>query len=154
MWQTDRQSSKGNNSKSINERVMVLDSTRCLMFIDIHMKFHEDSLNRFSSYRVDMILWQTDALVKNNTSPNPKVGTMKCQTLFSGKNNKNNKNILQCLLNFFFFFLIWVLWPFQEYFTYIEPIVHQNWAKTGEPWEKPPRPHVTRVRLEPQWWKT
>ena len=34
---------------------------------------------------------------------------------------------------FFFFFLIWVLRPFQEYFTYIEPIVHQRWAKKGEP---------------------
>ena len=38
----------------------------------------------------------------------------------------------------FFFFLIWVLRPFQEYFTYIEPIAHQRWAKTGEPGEKPP----------------
>ena len=36
------------------------------------------------------------------------------------------------------FFLIWVLRPFQEYFTYIEPIVHRRWAKTGEPGEKPP----------------
>ena len=34
---------------------------------------------------------------------------------------------------FFFFFLIWVLRPFQEYFTYIEPIVHRRWAKTGVP---------------------
>ena len=39
---------------------------------------------------------------------------------------------------FFFFFLILVLRPFQEYFTYIEPIVHRRWAKTGEPGEKPP----------------
>ena len=39
---------------------------------------------------------------------------------------------------FFFFFLIWVLWPFQEYFTYIEPIVHQRWVKTREPGENPP----------------
>ena len=39
---------------------------------------------------------------------------------------------------FFFFFLIWILRPFQEYFTYIEPIVHRRWAKTGEPGEKPP----------------
>ena len=38
----------------------------------------------------------------------------------------------------FFFFLIWVLRPFQEYFTYIEPIIHRRWAKTGEPGEKPP----------------
>ena len=37
-----------------------------------------------------------------------------------------------------FFFFIWVLRPFQEYFTYIERIVHQRWAKTGEPREKPP----------------
>ena len=36
------------------------------------------------------------------------------------------------------FFLIWVLRPFQEYFTYIEPIVHQTWAKTRGPGEKPP----------------
>ena len=28
--------------------------------------------------------------------------------------------------------------PFQEYFTYIEQIVYQRWAKTGETWEKPP----------------
>ena len=30
------------------------------------------------------------------------------------------------------------LWPFQEYFTYIKPMVHQSWAKTREPREKPP----------------
>ena len=33
---------------------------------------------------------------------------------------------------------IWVLRPFQEYFTYNEPIVNQSWAKTGVPEEKPP----------------
>ena len=33
---------------------------------------------------------------------------------------------------------IWVLRPFQEYFTYIEHIVIQRWAKTGVPGEKPP----------------
>ena len=38
--------------------------------------------------------------------------------------------------NLLFFFFIWVLRPFQEYVTYIEPIVHQKWAKTGEPGEK------------------
>ena len=32
-----------------------------------------------------------------------------------------------------FFVFIWVLQPFQEYLTYIEPIVHQRWAKTGDP---------------------
>ena len=26
--------------------------------------------------------------------------------------------------------------PFQEYFTCVEPIIHQRWAKTGEPWGK------------------
>ena len=31
---------------------------------------------------------------------------------------------------------IWVLQFFQEYFTYIEPIIHQRWAKTGEPGEE------------------
>ena len=33
---------------------------------------------------------------------------------------------------------VWVLRPFQEYFTYIEPIVNQRWARTGVPGEKPP----------------
>ena len=57
------------------------------------------------------------------------------------------RTILALLLNvghnakdffFFCFFLFWVLRPFQEYFTYIEPIVHRRWAKTGVPGEKPP----------------
>ena len=48
---------------------------------------------------------------------------------------------------FFFFFFFFSfgevgvgvgVWPFQEYFTYVEPISHQRWAKTGEPREKPP----------------
>ena len=49
--------------------------------------------------------------------------------------------IVQVQLAIVFFFIIiiiWVLQPFQEYFTYIEPIAHQKWAKTGEPREKPP----------------
>ena len=33
---------------------------------------------------------------------------------------------------------IWVLRPFQEYRTYIEPIVNQRWAKTGVFGEKQP----------------
>ena len=42
------------------------------------------------------------------------------------------------LPNFFFFFFIWVLQSFQEYFTYIKPIVNQRWGKTGVPGERPP----------------
>ena len=43
-------------------------------------------------------------------------------------------NRSDCIFFFFFFFLFdWVLRSFQEYFTYIEPIVHRRWAKTGEP---------------------
>ena len=38
----------------------------------------------------------------------------------------------------FFFFFCLVLRPFQDYFTRIEPIVNQRWAKTGVPREKPP----------------
>ena len=38
---------------------------------------------------------------------------------------------------YLFFFFICVLRPFQEYFTYIEPIVHQRQAKTEDPREKP-----------------
>ena len=45
---TDRQSSKGNNSKNINaRRLWFLPSARRLMLIDICMKFREDSLNGF-----------------------------------------------------------------------------------------------------------
>ena len=33
---------------------------------------------------------------------------------------------------FLLFFFIWVLQPFQEYFTYIEPVIHQMWVKTRE----------------------
>ena len=50
----------------------------------------------------------------------------------------HNKTMLQSAFTVNFFFLIWVLQPFQEYFTYIEPIVHQRWAKTEEPGEKLP----------------
>ena len=44
--QTDRQSSKGNNSKSKQE-FWFLHCTCCLMLIDIYMRFREDSLNSF-----------------------------------------------------------------------------------------------------------
>ena len=48
------------------------------------------------------------------------------------------------LATVFIFFLIWILRPFQIYFTYIELNVHQRWAKTREPGEKPPwLSHVT-----------
>ena len=66
-------------------------------------------------------------------------------------------NMFWLRINLFF---IWVLRPFQEYFAYIEPMVHQRWAKTGEPGGKNHLnicmqnlafPHVTRARLEPQW---
>ena len=45
----DGQSSKGNNSKSINARVAFwfLHSACCLMLIDNYMKFREDSLHCF-----------------------------------------------------------------------------------------------------------
>ena len=42
------------------------------------------------------------------------------------------------LVYVFVFFFIWVLQPFQEYFAYIAPIVHQRWLKTGESRGKPP----------------
>ena len=61
---------------------------------------------------------------------------MKSQVLFPVKTKK--RILTGPVFFFFFFFLIWVLRPFQEYFTYIEPIVHRRWAKTGEPGEKPP----------------
>ena len=53
--------------------------------------------------------------------------------------------------DFIYFFLIWVLQPFQEYFTYIEPIIHQRWAKTGEPGGKTIWPSVSRTWLSHMW---
>ena len=43
----DGQSSKGNHSKSIHARVMVLHAAHPLMLIDIYMKFRDDSLKGF-----------------------------------------------------------------------------------------------------------
>ena len=69
----------------------------------------------------------------------------KATHIFSAKNIRilyieSAKTVNEMTRNklFFFFFLIWVLQPFQEYFTYIKPIVHRRWAKTGGPGEKPP----------------
>ena len=42
----DEQSSKGNNSKSINDRVTLYSAHR-LMFVDTCIKFHEYSLSGF-----------------------------------------------------------------------------------------------------------
>ena len=53
--------------------------------------------------------------------------------LFSGKSKKNvNLSSVELVkkvvrINVFVFFLIWVLRPFQEYFTYMEQIIHQRW---------------------------
>ena len=55
----DGQSSKGNNSKSIKAKVMVLRSACSLMLIDIYMKFGEDSLNGFQFIERTQVL-QTD----------------------------------------------------------------------------------------------
>ena len=44
---TDRQSSKENNSESINARVMVLAFCMWSTLINIYMKFCEDCLNGF-----------------------------------------------------------------------------------------------------------
>ena len=57
----------------------------------------------------------------------------------------------------FFFFWWWGggggggLRPFQEYFTYIKPIVHQRWAKTGRPGKKNTWPSISRTWLSHMW---
>ena len=53
---------------------------------------------------------------------------------------KKKKKKKKMLGFFFFYFLILVLQPFPEYLTCIEPIVHQRWAKTGEPRDSPDHP--------------
>ena len=87
---------------------------------------------------------------------------IKQQILFSGKNQKHIINLssaelpvaqkvqkeklkmqrgltnvktvyyINIVLGFFYLGFI------REYFTHIEPMVHQRWEKTGEPAEKPP----------------
>ena len=62
----------------------------------------------------------------------------------------------KCNFYIYIFFLIWVLWPFQEYFTYIELIILQRRAKTGdlgkngEPGEKKPDNLKAKLGL-PTW---
>ena len=46
--------------------------------------------------------------------------------------------LLLLFIYLFIYFFDLGFTAFQEYVTYIEPIVHQRWAKTGEPGEKPP----------------
>ena len=67
------------------------------------------------------------------------------QHLFLWRNKKNINTF-----GFFFFIIIWVLRPFQEYFTYIEQIVHQRWAKTREPRETT-WPSVSRTWFSYMW---
>ena len=67
----------------------------------------------------------------------------------------SRKNFMLNWIEYDFFF-IWVLRPFQEYFTYIEPIVNQRWGKTGVPGEKPPDLPVQNLasHMWPNWvWK-
>ena len=74
---------------------------------------------------------------------------MKCKILFSGTlfqyvicKHVYNFDTLEhrfYIVKLFFFAGVGAVYgPFQEYFTYIELIVLQRWAKTGEPGEKPP----------------
>ena len=51
-------SSKGNNSKNINARVMLLHSARCLMLVDICMKFHDASL--YGLKVIERTRWRQD----------------------------------------------------------------------------------------------
>ena len=79
---------------------------------------------------------------KKKKKKKKKKKTKKKQTNKQTKNRKTtikkqNRNIF-CASGFFFLFDLGQIRPFQEYFTYIEPIVHQRWAKTREPGEKPP----------------
>ena len=52
---------------------------------------------------------------------------------------------------FNFFFFIWVLWPLKEYFTYIEPNIHQRWGKIGEHRGKTTWPSICRTWLSIIW---
>ena len=93
-----------------------------------------------------------------------------CLVLFVRMPTILNVPLYFSIVFFFFFFFFFFgggwgggLWPFQEYFTYIELILHQRWAKTGEPREKNHLtirkqnfafPHMTQAGLEPQRWET
>ena len=80
-------------------------------------------LNKCQSYR---LIWSYD-----NTQKEEPVYLVPICSLFIAPDKREGGEGL-------FFFYIWVLWPFQEYFTYIEVIVHQRWAKTREPGGKIP----------------
>ena len=54
----DGRSSMGNNSRSINARVMVLHSAYPLMLVDICMKFHDASL--YGLKVIERTRWRQD----------------------------------------------------------------------------------------------
>ena len=70
------------------QELWFLHSARCLVLIDIYMKFQEDSLNGFQVIDWTQV-WQmdrqkgrcTDARGKSNMSPNPKGGRHKNRML-------------------------------------------------------------------------
>ena len=64
---------------------------------------------------------------------------------------KVKQSLKMYVVKHLFFFLIWVLRPFQEYFTYIEPIVHQRWAKNRRTRRKTTWPSVSRTWLSHIW---
>ena len=52
------QSSKGNNSKNIMQELLFLHSARCLMLVDICMKFHDASL--YGLKVIERTRWRQD----------------------------------------------------------------------------------------------
>ena len=73
----DGQSSKGNNSKSINDRVTILALCTSTLLVDTCIKFREYSLSGFQAIERTRFVTdrQTDGrLGKNNMSPDPEGG--------------------------------------------------------------------------------
>ena len=73
----DGQSSKGNNSKSINDRVTILALCTSTLLVDTCIKFGEYSLSAFQVIERTRFVTdrQTDGrLGKNNMSPDPEGG--------------------------------------------------------------------------------
>ena len=89
---------------------------------------------------VTVTRWSTDSFKLSDNDPLALVGLWSTDSRMTSKFLCRCRPLVMCVFGMlsFFFFLIWVLRPFQEYFTYIKPIVNQRWGKTGVPGEKPP----------------
>ena len=121
-------------------------STHNLCFEQLYEKYQNFYLKNFKFLEVKFSIYLNRRVFVMHWQFRPRSSAAKTQRLIRVRAVCIKRKIF-----FFFFFLIWALRPFQEYFTYIEPIVHQRRAKTGELGGKNTWPFVSRTLLSHMW---